>query len=69
VIAYSGFKDFTKFNFFMGAALHDPHELFNSGLDSISHRSINISKDNVIDELALKTMIQGAATLAIAKKK
>jgi hypothetical protein len=68
VIAYSGFKDFTKFNFFMGAGLPDPQELFNSGLDSVSHRSINMSKDDVIDELALKDVIKNAVAAVIKKK-
>jgi hypothetical protein len=38
VVAIGAFKDHLKLNFFKGAALDDPHGLFNAGLDSKAAR-------------------------------
>lgn len=57
VCAISAFKDHVKINFFKGAYLPDPKNLFNSGLDSKEHRSINFSKDDVLDKPALKDLV------------
>lgn len=61
VCAMSTFKDHTKYNFFEGAELDDPHELFNSGLDSKQHRSINLSEGQKVDTEQLKNLIAQAA--------
>lgn len=63
VCAISGFKDHVKINFFKGAYLPDPKGLFNSGLDSKDHRSINLSKDDKIDKPGLKDLILAAIAL------
>lgn len=60
VCAISSFKDHVKMNFFKGAYLPDPKGLFNSGLDSKQHRSINFSKDTELDKKAVKDLIQAA---------
>ncbi len=60
VCAISGFKDHVKFNFFKGAYLTDPNNLFNSGLDSKEHRSVNFTKDGSINKIALKELIYSA---------
>ncbi len=60
VCAISGFKDHVKMNFFKGAYLDDPNNVFNSGLDSKEHRSINLAKNDKVDETALKTIIESA---------
>jgi len=62
VCAISGFKDHVKINFFKGASLPDPLGMFNSGLDSKQHRSINFAEKDTVNEAAiidlLKTAIQ-----------
>ncbi len=60
ICAISGFKDHVKINFFKGAFLDDPNNLFNSGLDSKEHRSINLAKDDKLDKTAIKTLISSA---------
>jgi len=59
IAAASDFKDHVKFNFFNGASLVNT-KLFNSGLDSKKHRSINIKEGEIIDEDALKKLIAEA---------
>jgi hypothetical protein len=60
VIAFSGFKDHTKFNFFQGVALDDRGRLFNSGLDSKQHRSINLAEHDEVNEAAITELIRRA---------
>ncbi len=60
VCAISGFKDHVKMNFFKGAYLTDPKKLFNSGLDSKEHRSINWAKGDKLDKPAIKELIKEA---------
>jgi hypothetical protein len=60
VLAMSTFKEHTKFNFFVGARMKDPDGLFNSGLDSKQHRSINMKQGDKIDPDKLKKLIQEA---------
>ena len=60
VCAISGHKEYVKINLFKGALLNDSKKLFNSGLDSKEHRSINISKDTVIDKVAIYDLINQA---------
>jgi hypothetical protein len=62
VCAISGFKDHVKFNFFKGAYLPDRKGLFNSGLDSKEHRSINFAEDDKLDKSALKELIKAAVS-------
>jgi hypothetical protein len=58
--AISGFKDHVKLNFFKGAYLPDPKSMFNSGLDSKEHRSINFSEDDRLDKSAIAQLIRDA---------
>ena len=60
VCAISGFKDHVKINFFKGAYLPDPDNLFNSGLDSKEHRSINYSENDQLDKKAIAEIILDA---------
>lgn len=60
ICAMSTFKEHTKFNFFNGASLTDNHKLFNSGLDSKKHRSINLLEGESINESKLKNLIEQA---------
>lgn len=63
VCAISAFKDHVKINFFKGAQLPDPKRIFNSGQDSKEHRSINISKDQNVDLVAIKDLVKSAIKL------
>ena len=60
VCAISAFKDHVKINFFQGAQLPDPTGLFNSGLDSKAHRSINLAESDKINAPALREVIVAA---------
>lgn len=64
LFAVSAFKEHTKFNFFQGASLKDTHALFNSGLDSKQHRSINLREGETIDTKKLGDLIKEAVTKA-----
>src|SRR4051794_21367078 len=60
VCAISAFKDHVKLNFFQGASLEDKHGLFNSGLDSKDHRSINFAENDALKIAIIQEMIQAA---------
>ena len=60
VCAISAFKDHVKMNFFKGAHLDSIKNVFNSGLDSKEHRSINFSKDDKVDVATIKLAIKVA---------
>lgn len=60
VCAISAFKDHVKINFFKGAYLTDSNGLFNSGLDSKEHRSINIAQDDKIDSSDVAELVRQA---------
>lgn len=60
VCAISGFKDHVKMNFFKGAYLPDPAKVFNSGMDSKEHRSINLAQGDKLNKAAIKELIIAA---------
>ena len=60
VLAMSAFKDIVKINFFEGAFLPDPHKLFNNGLDSKKHRSIDMSAVTKPNQTHLIELIKAA---------
>ena len=60
VCAISSFKDHVKINFFKGASLPDPDTIFNSGLDSKAHRSLNLAETDKVPTVALKNLIKAA---------
>jgi hypothetical protein len=60
VCSAGAFKDHVKLNFFKGASLKDPKDLFNSGLDAKATRAIDFIKGDDIDESALKDLIRTA---------
>ncbi len=62
VCAISAFKDHVKINFFKGAYLPDPSNIFNSGLDSKEHRSINLAQSDKLDKAAVQELIYAAVT-------
>lgn len=60
VCSAGAFKDHIKLNFFKGAALEDPHGLFNAVLDAKATRAIDFSQGGDINEPALKDLIRTA---------
>jgi hypothetical protein len=58
-----------KLNFFEGAALDDPHGLFNAGLDAKASRAVDIGNDEKLNETALQRLIKAAAAHDARKKK
>jgi hypothetical protein len=69
VVAAGAFKDHVKLNFFKGASLHDPHGLFNAGLDAKATRAIDIHEDDTINEPALQELIRAAVAQNASKQK
>ena len=62
------FKEHVKITFFQGAALSDPHNLFNASLDAKTMRSIDLSEGDTLDEIALKELIRAAVAHNAAGK-
>ena len=60
VVAVGAFKDKLKVNFFQGASLPDPKNLFNAGLESKKSRGIDLKEGDEIDEAALKALVRAA---------
>ena len=69
VVAAGAFKDHLKLNFFKGASLHDPHGLFNAGLDAKATRAIDIHQGDTINEVALQELIRAAVAQNANKQK
>src|SRR5262245_38033660 len=71
VVAVGAFKDHVKLNVFTGAALNDPHGLFNAGLEVKTSRAIDFHEGDDINESALKDLVRAAAAhnLSGGKKK
>lgn len=63
VIAFSTFKDHVKFNFFRGSELTEFSKVFNNGLESKNHRSIDLSQEDKLDTVTLKKVILAALEL------
>jgi hypothetical protein len=60
VVAAGVFKDHVKLNFFKGASLDDPKNLFNAWLEAKATRAIDIAEGDEIDETALKDLVRTA---------
>ena len=69
VVAAGAFKDHVKLNFFKGAALHDPHGLFNAGHDAKATRAIDIREGDPINVPALQELIRAAVAQNAGKHK
>ena len=65
------YKNVVKMTFAKGAALKDPHGLFNSSLEGNVRRAIDIHEGEKINEAALKELIRAAVALntSAGKKK
>jgi len=60
VCVANAFKDKVKLTFSQGASLADPDKLFNNGLTGKQWRTIDIYKDDKINERSLKVLIHDA---------
>ena len=60
VCVANAFKDKVKLTFAHGASLADPDKLFNNGLTGKQWRTIDIYKDDKINEKSLKVLIRDA---------
>ncbi len=56
-------KNAVRLTFPKGAQLKDPKKLFNTRLDSNSVRAIDIHENDSVNDVALKNLIQEAASL------
>jgi hypothetical protein len=63
------YKAAVKMTFAKGAALDDPHKLFNASLEGNTRRAIDIHDGDTINDKALTTLIRAAVALNVAKKK
>lgn len=54
------YKQTVKLTFARGAALPDPHKLFNSSLEGNTRRAIDLREGEKIDEVAFKELIRAA---------
>lgn len=57
------YKDKVKLTFARGAALDDPHKLFNASLDGGTRRAIDFREGDEVDEPAFKVLVREAAAL------
>src|SRR6266849_4680752 len=63
VVAVGAFGDHVKVNFFKGASLDDPHDLFNAGLEAKVSRAIDIHEGERINAAALQDLVRAAVAL------
>ena len=63
------FKDKVKLTFFQGASLADPDKVFNNGLTGKQWRTVDIFKDDTINENSLKILIHAAVEFNHSKTK
>ena len=63
VVAAGPFQDHVKINFFKGAALPDPHGLFNAGLEAKASRAVDIYEGDTLNETGLKALVQAAVAV------
>ena len=68
VVAVGAFQDHVKINFFKGASLHDPHCLFNAGLDAKTSRAINLREGDRLNEAAFQNLLRAAVAQIQGKR-
>jgi hypothetical protein len=57
------YKDKVKLTFARGAALSDPHGLFNASLDGKVRRAIDLTQSDALDEQAFVDLVRAAVAL------
>lgn len=68
VCALGAFKNHVKINFFKGASLQDPNDLFNAGFDAKATRAIDMYESDKINSRALQNLIREAVAANSGKK-
>jgi hypothetical protein len=63
IVAFSAFKSFVKINFFLGSKINDSKNMFNSGLDSKLHRSINYGESEKPNKKVIAQFIKDSINL------
>jgi len=63
------YKKAVKLTFAKGAALDDPHQVFNSSLTGNTRRAIDFAEGAQIDEAAFKDLVRAAVAQNLASKK
>jgi hypothetical protein len=63
------YKAVVKTTFAKGAALPDPHRLFNSSLEGGTRRAIDFHEGEAINEDAFKALIRAGVELNLTRKK
>ena len=62
------YKSAVKLTFARGAALDDPHHLFNASLEGNARRAIDILEGGKLNEAAFKNLIKAAAQANVAAR-
>jgi hypothetical protein len=62
------YKQVVKLTFARGAALDDPHKLFNYSLEGNTRRAIDVHENEAVDEAAFKALIRAAVAANVAAK-
>jgi hypothetical protein len=62
------YKQVVKLTFARGAAIADPHRLFNSSLEGNVRRAIDVREGEAIDEAAFKALIAAAVAANAAAR-
>lgn len=63
------YKDKVKLTFARGAALDDPHRVFNASLDGNARRAIDIREGERVDAAAFTALVQAAVRANAAAKR
>lgn len=61
------YRDKVKVTFMHGAALADPHGLFNASLDAGTRRAIDIPAGAALDEPAFSALVRAAVDLNVGR--
>jgi hypothetical protein len=63
------YKSHVKLTFAKGAAVDDPHHLFNASLDGNVRRAIDVNEGDTIDDDAFKALVRCAVALNKTSKR
>lgn len=69
IVVGNAHKEEVKLTFSHGAALADPHQLFNNGLGGKVWRAIDVFEGDKVDEKALTALVRAAIALNKEKAK
>lgn len=61
------YKGCVKLTFARGAALEDPHDLFNASLDGAMRRAIDLREGDTVDPEAFKALVRAAVAQNLSR--